>query len=498
MKHACTTTAEATGELTEAFAALRRELKLPPCEASGEFSTEVLAEAEQAAAAPGETVGTQALPSVDRTDEPFVTIDPPSARDLDQAVRFERLGSAVVIWYAIADLTPFVAPDGLVAAEAGRRAQTVYLPDGKVPLHPPVLSEGAASLNVGQPTPAYVWRLVIDDAGGLGDATVERAMVRSVGRFAYEQVQTELDGGPGTGAPSGTWELLREVGVRRAAAERRRGGASLQIPEQEVVAEPDGTYSLRLRPPLPAEDYNAQVSLATGMAAAELMLGHNVGILRTLPEPDRQEMKQFVRQARALGVQWPDGASYGELLRSLDPRRSEHLAVMYESRRLFRGAGYTPLLGEKQPEVVTQAAVGAPYAHTTAPIRRLVDRFSLATCEAVVQGRPVPEWVVAAVGDLPETMREAGRRAGTADRRATDIAEAAALARYVGSDVDAVVVGDRGGDQRGRPPQVLVQVRTVPVVAWCDGQADLGDEVPVTVAGVDIAAGAVSLALRTS
>lgn len=498
IKHACTTTAEATAELSAAFAALRRELKLPSRAATAQFPDDVLAQAQQAATAPGQTPGTQPLPSRDRTAEPFVTLDPPTARDLDQAVRFERSGTDVVVWYAIADLTPFVAPDSLIAAQAWQRAQTVYLPDGKVPLHPVVLSEGAASMNPGQPTPAYVWRLVVAADGQITDVALERAMVCSVGRFSYEQAQRELDGGVACGAPEGTWELLQEVGERRMGAEQRRGGASLQIPEQEVVAEAGGQYSLRLRPPLAVEEYNAQVSLATGMAAAALMVEHRWGVLRTLPEPDPQDMQQFAHQVRALDVQWPKGVSYGELLRGLDPQQAEQLAVMYQARRLFRGAGYTSLVGQELPEVVTQAAVGGPYAHTTAPIRRLVDRFSLATCEALVQGRQVPEWVLAALPELPGAMEVAGRRAGTADRRATDIAEAAALLRFVGHDLDAVVVGDRGGDRRGRGPQVLVQVRTVPVVAWCDGRADCGDEVVVTVAEVDIAAGKVSLALRTS
>src|SRR5450759_5873346 len=163
-------------------------------------------------------------------------------------------------------------------------------------------------------------------------------MVSSKRRLNYSEVQAAVD----NGSPDERLSLLREVGERRITLEQDRGGASLPIPEQVVSKDPDGTYVLALRPPVPAEDWNAQISLLTGMAAAEMMLHAEVGILRTMPPPDHNVILRFRRQARAFGVTWPAEMLYGELLRSLDRNNPKQLALIHGATSLFRGAGYTP------------------------------------------------------------------------------------------------------------------------------------------------------------
>lgn len=427
---------------------IRAELALPDG-----FPPEVLAAAEAAAAAPD-------LPATDWTDIPFLTIDPPGATDLDQALHLARRDGGFRVHYAIADVPAFVAPGSLVDAEARRRGQTLYSPDGRVPLHPPVISEGAASLLPGTTAPAFVWVLDLDAEGRTTSAEVVRALVRSRTRYDYEQVQRAVDGGS-TPEPL---RLLREVGELRAVLERERGGATLPLPDQEVVEHPDG-YELRLRPPVPSEDWNAQISLMTGMAAAAMMLDGGIGILRTMPPPGDRTVRQFRRQALALGVAWPDGTTYPEVLRGLDPAEPRQLALLHESTVLFRGAAYTPFDGGALPEVREQAAVGAPYAHVTAPLRRLVDRFGLAACESLCRGAEVPDWVREALPTLPSLMAGSDRLAGELERAVLDAAEAALLAGRVGEELEAVVV-DADDDGEGG----LLQVLAPPVLARATGR----------------------------
>ncbi|WP_461021791.1 RNB domain-containing ribonuclease [Thalassiella azotivora] len=459
-------------ELTRAMDAVRAELDLPDA-----FGPDVLAEAQESAAAPD-------LPDADLTEVPFVTVDPPGATDLDQALHLSRRGTGYRVRYAIADVPAFVRPGGAVDAEARRRGQTLYAPDGRVPLHPPVISEGAASLLPGQDAPAFVWTIDLDAEGRTTSAQVRRAMVRSRVQLDYEQVQADVE----AGTADDVLLLLREVGELRIALEQERGGASLAIPDQEVVVHPDG-YELRLRPPVRSEDWNAQVSLMTGMAAAELMLTGGVGLLRTMPPPDERTLERFRRQAAALGSPWPDELDQGAFLRRLDPADPRQLALLHESATLFRGAAYTPLVDGGAPDVVQQAAVAAPYAHVTAPLRRLVDRFGLLVCEALCAGREVPGWVRDALPDLPEAMSASDRVAGALERAAVDAAEAAVLRRDVGRTFPAVVVevvkGDRG----------LVQVTDPPVLAACDGALELGTEVTVRLTEADPVSRTVRFAL---
>ena len=226
------------------------------------FPPEVLAAAEEAARRDASADG-----RVDRTDLPFVTLDPESSTDLDQAMHLERTDGGYSVRYAIADVPFFVDLDGVIDHEARRRGETLYLPDRRVPLHPEVLSEQVASLLPGQTAPAFVWDLLLDAEGEVTSIGLERALVRSREKLAYDAVQEQLERGEG----HPMMVLLEEIGALRTEVEGRRGGASLNVPEQEVVAE-DHRVHLTWRTPAPIEDANAQLSLMTGMAAAQLML----------------------------------------------------------------------------------------------------------------------------------------------------------------------------------------------------------------------------------
>jgi exoribonuclease R len=223
-----------SGPLDEAFAVIREEAGVP-----GEFPPDVLAAAAASAQSP-------ALPDHDLTDLPFFTIDPAGATDLDQAMHLEADGDGFRVRYAIADVPAFVPPSGPVDAEARRRGQTIYSPDRRTPLHPTVISEDAGSMLPGQVRPAFVWDLRLDAEGELTSSDVTTALVRSRDRLDYEGVQAAVERGDDP-----RLELLRRIGERRLALEADRGGASLPMPEQEVVDTGDG-YRLRLRPPVPA------------------------------------------------------------------------------------------------------------------------------------------------------------------------------------------------------------------------------------------------------
>jgi exoribonuclease R len=466
------------GSLARRFAAIREQLHVPDG-----FPAEVLAEADQAVAAAVD--GGSAEGAEDLRELGFWTLDPVGSMDLDQAMLLERSGAGYRVRYAIADVPAFVVPGGAIDLEARRRGQTIYLPDDRAPLHPPTLSEGAASLLPGQLRPAYVWEFELDADAVPTSSRVRRALVRSVARRDYGQVQGTVD----SETPDEQVVLLREIGRKRQALEQQRGGASLPMPEQQVVHDGAGRYRLEYRPPVEAEDWNAQISLLTGMAAAQLMLTGGVGVLRTMPAPQQDSVRRFRRQAKALGVPWPNGQRYGDFLRSLQRTDPRHLALIHEATSLFRGAGYTSFDGAL-PEAREHAAVAAPYAHVTAPLRRLVDRFGLVVCAALSAGQPVPEWARTALGQLPALMSEGDRRAGAVERACTDAVEAAVLVSQVGADFAAVVV-DRTSRQ-----VPIVQLSDPAVLAPAEGHGEPGDSVTVTVRGADVAAGRVDLVIR--
>ncbi|WP_081744657.1 RNB domain-containing ribonuclease [Arthrobacter sp. H14] len=453
----------AQDELAWSLADLRVELELP-----ADFSDEVLKQAKEA-------VNAHTMPEPDYTELPFVTIDPPGSTDLDQAVLIERAGSGYRVYYAIADVPAFVRPGSALDVETRRRGQTIYAPDSRIPLHPEVIGEDAASLLPNQIRPAYVWEFDLDGEGRLTASALQRARIQSTAQLTYEEVQKDIDAGT---APE-SFNLLKEVGKARIALERARGGASLALPEQEV--EHDGRrYLINARPPFEVENWNAQISLLTGMAAAELMLHGNVGILRTMPPPQADAVSEYRQQTKALGNPWPEDIPYGEYLRSLDTSDPKQLALMFAAASLFRGAGYTPFDGAAPPESV-QAAVAAPYAHATAPLRRLVDRFVLPICEAIANNKKIPEWARQALPELPSLMASSDQLTSRVERESLNAVEAAVMSSFVGDVFDAVVISTRNGTSG------TIQIKEPPVTARCEGKLTTGTTIRAELVSADIA-----------
>jgi exoribonuclease R len=434
----------------EGFAGIRLEFGLP-----SQFPEAVLAEAEKAVSAANRPGARE-----DATELPLVTIDPPGSKDLDQAVLVEtRANGGFRVHYAIADLGTFVIPGGALDAEVRRRGQTLYLPDGNVPLHPTVLSEGAASLLPDQVRPAALWTIDCAADGEPEQARVRRAMVRSIAQFDYETVQADVIAGrahPSIAALPAIGQLRRERAVQRGAVE-------LQLPEQEVAPNGRGGWQLVIRPRTEVDAWNAEISLLTGMSAAKIMLEAGIGVLRTLPDPENGAVQWLRRSAKALGIDWPRDMDAAELLAGLDPTRPEALALFMDATRLLRGAGYTVFDGAA-PIRTTHAGLGAPYAHVTAPLRRLVDRYGAEICIAITAGVDVPHWVRAALPELPKAMEASDSLASKVDRACLDQVEAWVLGDRIGHEFDAVVL-------RAEQGSAEVFLADAAVIAKCEGDA---------------------------
>ena len=466
--------ARAHDDLIESLAQLRTELDL-----QAGFPSEVEAEAQQAV----RSVPTD--PAAARLDDlrdiEFLTIDPAGSTDLDQALHLERTATGAVLHYAIADLPAFVTPGGAVDGEARLRGQTLYAADGRIPLHPVALSEDAASLLPERERRAFVWRFVLDDGARPVETTLRRAVIRSRAQWTYVDAQAAIDAGTAPGA----LRALAWFGPLRRERETERGGVSLNVPQARIVAD-DGGYRLEREAPLAVEDWNAQVSLLTGMAAAELMLRGGVGILRTMPAADPDDVTAFRAQTVALGIPWPADVSYGDYLRGLDRDLPAALAILDAAAGLFRGAGYVAFDGDP-PADPLQAAIGAPYAHATAPLRRLVDRWSLVTCEALANEREVPAWVRESLPSVPKIMARSDGVANRLDAAALDRVEAALLSRHDGQVFEAVVLGRRNDGAR-------VQLADPPVTAKVRGlDAAPGETVRLRLRSTSIATGAIVL-----
>ncbi|WP_124055375.1 RNB domain-containing ribonuclease [Arcanobacterium ihumii] len=419
--------------VSDAISVLKANLGIPI-----EFSPQALAEASEATHIDIRTLR-------DYTDIPFVTLDPEGSRDLDQAVFLEETTDGFTVYYAIAALHLFVKPNGALDKELRERGQSVYLPDGTIPLHPREISEDAASLLPAVDRPAYVWTHELDRSGQLLRSQIRLGRVRSRAQLSYTQVQAIVDGSDKLPpeAPHSLVYLLKTIGELRMRAEIERGGISLDLPEQRIESTDEG-FKLVFRELTAVENWNAQISLLTGMAAAAMMTKGNVGLLRILPPAHDADVERLRRVANALGLHWGQRTSYPEFLHTLDPRDGAALVFLDQAAGLFRGAGYLSLPEREdtkgEPDRRVHGAIAAEYAHVTAPLRRLADRYGLEVCRCLCEGDPIPEWVTEMLPQLPLIMNESNRRVNTLEKRALGAVEGLILQGREGEEFTATVI----------------------------------------------------------
>lgn len=466
-------------DLVGGFRAVRARLEIAEA-----HSAEALAEAETVSQRgpelpPGVPDG---VDLVDHRGIELVAIDPPGSRDIDQAFSASRTKHGYLVHYAIADLGSFVTPGGAIDAEARERGLTFYSPDLRASLHPDALNHGIASLLPGEDRAALMWSIRLDHDGSIHDARIERAMVRNREAISYGEATNRLN----QPSPPEVLVLLREIGRLRQEQERRRHAVNLRLASQEIVRD-NGTYRLEYDVQHPIEEWNAQISLLTGIAAADLMIEAGTGLLRTLPPPWRDTVAELRRIAKGLRIGWDQQVGYAERVRELDPTIPGEAALLSASARGLRGAGYLAFTDGEVPDQPGHSAIASTYAHVTAPLRRLCDRFTNEVLLAICGAYPIPEWAIEALPEIPSLMGRARDRDGRLERGLLDYMEAAVLADRVGDELEAVVSGQR-------EDQMTVTIADPAVIASVSGRdLQLGAQIRVRVERVDLEQAVVEL-----
>ncbi len=454
------------------FNKIRDQLHVPSA-----FPQTVLEESAAAVAA-----GPQIPPGadsrvIDARNIAFFAIDPDGSTDLDQAFSAKRSGDGFTVFYAIADVASLVNPGGAVDREARERGLTLYSPDLRTSLHPESINEDGGSLLEGQERRALLWTIELDGDGEIGDALLQRADVRNRRQLSYRTAQQEID----SAHSDDPLTLLREIGILRQAREVERGAVSLDLPTQEVEHSAERSFHLVYDQTLPVENWNAQISLLTGIAASRIMLDGGDGLLRTLPEPDPRTVGRLRRTAHALGIDWDDNITYADKVRDLRPDTPESAALLSQAARGLRGAGYVAFRDHDLPADTRHSAIASTYAHVTAPLRRLCDRFANEIVLARCAGCEPPPWALEALDELPGLMGSARSRDRNLERAVVDFVEAMVLTPRVGEHFTAVVTDVDTERDRGR-----IQLREPAVVASVPATGlDLGAEVTVVLEWTD-------------
>jgi ribonuclease R len=385
---------------------------------------------------------------VDLRGLPFVTIDPATARDHDDAVCVEPgPGGALRLRVAIADVSYYVGRGSPLDREALRRGNSVYFPDRAIPMLPPRLSSLVCSLLPGADRLALVAELDVDGAGRVGHRAFYPAVIRSRARLVYEPAARAMAGDPQARAELGAEvaDQLDALGRVTGALARRRfaqGSLDFDLPTAEIVLSPDGMpIDVVEAPRTPAHRAIEEAMLAANRAAAELLFAAGVPAIYRNHEPPAQEDAQALRALLArLGLIEAGGEG------PLTPRRLAEALSRAEGRPEERLVHRTVLRRMRQARYGARSrghyALGfRHYLHFTSPIRRYADLVTHGVLREVLgEGRRAdgsPESLDAVAGRISFTERVAE----AAEREMIDIKKCVFVAPRVGEDFDGTVTG---------------------------------------------------------
>ncbi|MBI5069826.1 MAG: ribonuclease R [Deltaproteobacteria bacterium] len=314
----------------------------------------------------------------DLTGLRLVTIDGADARDFDDAVFVERLGTGKKggwrLVVAIADVAHYVRKGQPLDDEARRRGTSVYFPSLVLPMLPERLSNGICSLNPQVDRLCLVADMRIDDRGEAGGAEIYPAVMRSVARCTYDEVAASLAGERVAGKEHlrADFAVMADLQERLGAMRARRGSIDFDLPEAKVVLGPEGQVaSIEKRPRNRAHRIVEEFMLAANEAVARHFGERQLPtIYRVHGLPDEEKLDSFRELAQAHGFQVPEGPLSPAALNALLHRIQGHAQQRAMNQLLLRAM----MQAIYSPENIGHFGLAAEsYLHFTSPIRRYPD-----------------------------------------------------------------------------------------------------------------------------
>ncbi|MGY2048445.1 ribonuclease R [Methylobacterium sp. JK268] len=408
------------------------------------FPREVLDEAE--AARPAGMEGRE-----DWRDLPLLTIDPPDAKDHDDAVMAvpdpdpDNPGGFLVT-IAIADVAAYVRPGSALDREALHRGNSVYFPDRVVPMLPERISNDLCSLRPGEDRPALALRLVIGADGRKKRHSVHRVMMRSAAKLAYAQAQAAIDGRPDAITGPLLDPVLRPLWAAYrvlAAARDSRGPLALDLPERKVILNAEGGVDRVIVPPrLEAHRLIEEFMIQANVAAAETLEQKAQALIyRVHDEPSLEKMRALGEVLASIGIKLPKEGV-------LRPSLFNRILGMVEGTEHQTFINEVILRSQAQavyaPENLGHFGLALRrYAHFTSPIRRYADLVvHRALIRALWLGPDgLPDLGLKDLAEIGQQISNAERRAMAAERETIDRLIAQHLADRVGATFAGQISG---------------------------------------------------------
>ena len=383
---------------------------------------------------------------------PLITIDPPDAKDHDDAVHARldddpRNSSGFVLSIAIADVAAYVHPGSPLDREARDRGNSVYFPDRVVPMLPERISNDLCSLRPNEDRPALALNVVIDAQGRKLRHSFHRVMMRSSAKLAYAQAQAAIDEKPDDTTGPLLADVIEPLYASYAALKKARGERQpldLDLPERKLLLKPDGTLDRVVTPPrLEAHRLIEEFMILANVCAAETLERAHIPLLyRVHDEPSAEKLEALREVLASIGIKLPrQGAMRPGLFNAILARVEGTAHQAFINEVVLR----TQAQAEYAPENYGHFGLNLRrYAHFTSPIRRYADLVvHRALIRALHLGKDGLDasMTVAALSEIGAHISAAERRAMAAERDTVDRLIAAHLAEEIGAVFDGRING---------------------------------------------------------
>ncbi len=312
---------------------------------------------------------------------PLITIDPPDAKDHDDAVHAEpdpddSNPGGHIVTVAIADVAAYVRTGQPLDREALNRGNSVYFPDRVVPMLPERISNDLCSLREGEDRPALAVRMTFTADGRKLRHSFHRVMMRSAAKVAYPQAQAAIDGNPDEKTAPLLESILRPLWDAYAALKRGRAAREpleLDLPERKIILKEDGTVDRVIVPDrLDAHKLIEECMIQANVAAAETLEAKRQKLVyrvHDVPSMAKQEsLREFLQTvglSLARGAQMRPASFNGILARVAGSDQEglvNEVVLRSQSQAIY------------SPDNIGHFGLNLHrYAHFTSPIRRYAD-----------------------------------------------------------------------------------------------------------------------------
>ena len=382
----------------------------------------------------------------DLTKIPLITIDPPDARDHDDAVFAEKLEDGWRVIVAIADVSAYVTEGSALDREAQMRGNSTYFPDRVVPMLPEELSADACSLREKELRACMAVEMIFDTSGTKRSHRFIRGTMRSAAKLSYNEAQNAIDGlsgGPGDAMLEDVLKPLWNAYAAMCIARDKRQPLDLDLPERRVELGEDGhVKAITQRERFDAHRLIEEMMIAANVCAAEtLEKARTPLIYRIHDQPSDAKISALADFLQTLNIKWargerPQTHRFNTLL--AEAGSGEHKDVVTEM-----------VLRSQAQAVYAPDNIGhfglhlTKYAHFTSPIRRysdlIVHRALIRTMQMGPDG--LSDENAARMEELAEHLSTTERRSMAAEREATDRYLAHFMADRVGAEFEGRIAG---------------------------------------------------------